>query len=146
RCYWVVIDPKRPRPHERTGFTLDLTTWVPEHRGEIIHALLTIVRGWIAAGRQTAPRKRSDDYATWDAAMEGLITWAGFECGQFGKPDEDHLESDDDKEWRGFLTEVARVMGIDKPFKIAALVGKIATSDVGLTPFSDGEPPPDAFD
>lgn len=33
RCYWIVIDPKMPRPHERGGFALDLRTWVPEHQG-----------------------------------------------------------------------------------------------------------------
>ncbi|MFI7705229.1 hypothetical protein [Nonomuraea sp. NPDC049480] len=145
RCYWVVIDPKMPRPHERSGFTLDLRTWVPEHRGEIIAALLTIVRGWLAAGRPTAPRKRSDDYATWDAAMAGMLSWAGF-AGEFGRKDEDHLESDDDKEWREFLTEVARVMGVNRPFKVVELVETIADSSLDLTPFADGEPPSDTFD
>ncbi|MEV4081662.1 hypothetical protein AB0J43_15440 [Nonomuraea fuscirosea] len=147
RCYWVTIDPRMPRPHEREGFALDLRTWVPENRGRVIHALLTIVRGWLAAGRPTAPRKRSDDYATWDAAMEGMLSWAGF-AGQFGRKDDAHLESSDDQEWREFLTEIARVMGIGKPFKIAALVETIAEPDAGLSLFTgdDDEFPAGKFD
>lgn len=134
RSYWITIDPKTPRPFERTGFKLDLPTWLPANRGKIIHALLTISRGWTRAGAPSAVRKRSDDYATWDAALEGLLSWAGFP-GQFGKPDAAHMEGAEDQEWELFITTARLVMG-EKPFKMADLVAKIGTGADG-DPFTD---------
>lgn len=79
--------------------------------------------------------------------MEGMLSWAGF-AGQFGRKDEDHLESDDDKEWREFLTEVVRVMGINRSFKVVELVETIADSGLDLSPFAgdDDEFPAGKFD
>ena len=133
RCYWITIDPQMPRPHERTGFALDLRTWPSANRGRIIAAMLTIIRGWVLAGMPKADMKRSDDFATWDAAMEGLLNWAGF-TGQFGKPDETRQESDDDQEWLVFLTAVHSVFGV-REFKIRDLVSRLKDSD-GDNPFS----------
>lgn len=133
RCYWITIDPRMPRPHERTGFALDLRTWPSANRGRIIAAMLTIIRGWVLAGMPRADLKRSDDFATWDAAMEGLLNWAGF-TGQFGKPDEAKQESDDDREWMIFLSSVHAVFG-EREFKIKDLVSRLKDSD-GDSPFA----------
>ncbi len=133
RCYWITIDPRMPRPHERTGFSLDLRTWPVANRGRIIAAMLTVVRGWVLAGMPKADLKRSDDFATWDAAMEGLLSWAGF-TGQFGRPDEAKQESDDDREWLVFLSSVHAVFGT-REFKIRDLVSRLKDSD-GDSPFT----------
>lgn len=126
RCYWITIDPKMPRPHERTGFTLDLRTWPKENRALIIRAILTIIRGWVLAGAPKADQKRSDDYATWDAAMEGLLNWAGF-SGQFGYQEIERQESDDDHEWAVFVTAVYRTFG-EAEFKIRDITGRLKDS------------------
>lgn len=128
RTYWITIDPKMPRPQDRTNFKLNLKTWVPENRGRIIAALLTVARGWVVAGKPQGKRKRGDDYAEWDAAMEGLLSWAGFP-GQFGRVDAKHSEAAEDQEWMLFVRNVADVMGISKPFRMADLVAKISTGD-----------------
>ncbi|MEV0618563.1 hypothetical protein AB0I81_34910 [Nonomuraea sp. NPDC050404] len=127
RVYWITIDPRVPRPQDRTRFSLDLKTWVPANRGRIIQALLIIVRAWVLAGSPKGPPKRGDDYARWDAAVEGLLSWAGF-SGQFGKPDNKHLDSTEDQEWAAFLAAAYEVMG-ETSFKMADLVGKIASED-----------------
>lgn len=126
RCYWITIDPKMPRPHERTGFALDLRTWPKANRGEIIRAVLTIIRGWVLAGMPSADQKRSDDYAVWDAAVEGLLTWAGFP-GQFGHRDDDRTESDDDREWGDFVEAVYRTFG-DRPFRVRDITTRLKDS------------------
>lgn len=126
RCYWITIDPKMPRPHERTGFSLDLRTWPKANRGEIIRAVLTIVRGWVLAGMPKADQKRSDDYATWDATMEGLLNWAGFP-GQFGYQDVERQESDDDHEWSVFVTACFRTFGTDE-FKVKDITARLKDS------------------
>lgn len=123
RCYWITIDPKMPRPHERTGFSLDLRTWPKDNRGEIIRAILTIIRGWVLAGKPSADQKRSDDYAVWDAAIEGLLNWAGF-SGQFGFRDVQKVESDDDREWGDFVEAVYRTFG-SEPFRVRDITGRL---------------------
>lgn len=123
RCYWIVIDPKMPRPHERTGFALDLRTWPQANRGEIIRAILTIIRGWVLAGMPKAEPKRSDDYAVWDAAIEGLLNWAGF-TGQFGFKDVQKIESDDDREWGDFVNSVYRTFGTE-PFRVRDITTRL---------------------
>lgn len=135
RCYWITIDPKMPRPHERTGFRINLREWVPENRTAILSALLTVVRGWVTAGAPRADLKRSDHYATWDAAIEGLLSWAGFP-GQFGYTEPARQDSDDDREWLVFLEEVHRVMGSTE-FKIRDLTSRIKEVDGDL--FADDE-------
>jgi bifunctional DNA primase/polymerase-like protein len=132
RCYWVTIDPKMPRPHERTGFRINLREWVPENRVNILAALLTVVRGWVMAGSPKAELKRSDHYATWDAAIEGMLSWAGFP-GQFGFVEEARQDSDDDREWLAFLNEVYRIMG-DQTFRVRDLTGRIKESDGDMFP------------
>lgn len=123
RCYWITIDPKMPRPHERTGFALDLRTWPKENRGEIIRAILTIIRGWVLAGMPKAGQKRSDDYAVWDASIEGLLNWAGF-SGQFGFRDVQKIESDDDREWGDFVEAVYRTFG-SETFRVRDITARL---------------------
>lgn len=130
RTYWITIDPRRPRPFERSGFKLDLRTWVPEHRSEVIWAMLTVIRAWVVAGMPKAEKKRSDDFANWDAGMAGMLKWAGFQAGTFGESDQRHMESNEDYEWELFLNEVFEVLG-SKSFKMTELVNHIADTISG---------------
>jgi len=123
RSYWVTIDPRSPRPHERTGFKLNLKTWVPENRGKILHAILTIARAWVLAGKPCAAGKRGDEYADWDAAMEGMLSWAKI-ADNFGVADKKHLDSNEDMEFALFLSAVYEVMG-GQSFKMNDLIAKI---------------------
>lgn len=123
RSYWVTIDPGAPRPHERTGFRLNLKTWVPANRGKILHAILTVARAWSLAGKPCAKAKRGDEYADWDAAMEGMLSWAGI-ADNFGVADKRHLDSDEDMEFALFLSAVYEVMG-SQSFKMNDLIAKI---------------------
>jgi hypothetical protein len=75
RTVRTVIDPGRPNPELRTGFAInDLERWVKERRGELLHALLVVVRAWVAAGRPTAPERASDGYARWVRTVEGILS------------------------------------------------------------------------
>ncbi|WP_344450834.1 bifunctional DNA primase/polymerase [Actinocorallia aurantiaca] len=126
RCYWVTINANTPRPYDRTGFKLNLTTWVPANRAAIVSALLTVIAGWVEAGRPEMTERRGDSFATWDAAMASLLSWAGI-SDKFGIVDERRSESEDDREWLLFLEEVRRVMG-DRRFTARDLVGTITDS------------------
>lgn len=132
RTLWCTVDPGCPSPQLRTGFRLKLETWVPEHRAEILHALLVLVSAWTAAGSPMVERS-SDSYARWSAVVRGILLNAGVP-GEF-----DHTESaqqtigTDDEGWGDLLVVIRRVMG-SGTFTTGALINRMkgtgfATSD-----------------
>lgn len=51
RSLRTVIDPGMPHPELRTGFEMeDLEVWARDRRGDLIAALLTLIRAWVVAG------------------------------------------------------------------------------------------------
>jgi hypothetical protein len=129
RTLLVTIDPMVPKPELRTGFALDLATWVPEHRGEILHALLVLVRAWVQAGKPSE-RRSSDSYARWSATVRGILRVAGVP-GEF-----DHAScapeqaSTDPDGWGDFLQAVRAVFG-DRPWTAKDVLGKVHSGHGG---------------
>jgi hypothetical protein len=60
---------------ERREFKLDLLTYIPEHRGEIVAAALTAMRGFVAAGRPI--NFKSSRFKAFDALVRGCLIWCG---------------------------------------------------------------------
>lgn len=130
RTLWVTIDPGCPDPHRRTGFKLHLPTYVAEHRGEILHALLVLVRAWVAAGSVPAKSESSDDYSRWTGIVRGILAHAGVP-GTFDHRDSAQQEvGADDEGWGEFLAAVHRVMG-DRAWLARELVEKIVATAPG---------------
>lgn len=123
RTLWVTIDPGCPDPHLRTGFRLNIPTWTAENRGEILHALLTLVAAWTSAGQPLVERS-SDSYARWSAVVRGILTHAGVP-GEF-----DHVESaqqkvgTDDEGWGDFLIAIRSAFG-NRTFTTGELVQRM---------------------
>jgi hypothetical protein len=114
RALMVTIDPGRPHPELRVGFReTDLESYVRARRADIVAAGLTLIRGWVLAGRP-ADEWRSD-YGLWTASLRGLLQWAGLP-GTFAHeataPVQDGSEND---EWGVFLLACRRVFG-NRPF------------------------------
>jgi hypothetical protein len=112
RSVTVTIDPGCPNPHLRDGFAIrDLESWVLERRGEILHAALTLIRGWVVAGRPIRGQRGSDSYARWIEAVDGILAFGGIP-GTF-----DHVSTvqqevgADDDEWRDLLAAAHRAFG-----------------------------------
>lgn len=85
RGLWVTIDPGMPQPWTRTGFHYtDLPGWIREHRGEVLAAMLTLARAWVAAG----------DAAAGDThRLNGLLVLHAQRCARHGganRPRGDH--------------------------------------------------------
>jgi hypothetical protein len=111
RACWVTIDPGCPDPHLRSNFKVNnLEQWARDHRGELVHALLVLIRNWVLHGKPTTPRG-SDSYARWIETVAGVLTTAGHP-GVF-----DHRDAarqtigTDDAEWREFLEAVHHEFG-----------------------------------
>lgn len=114
RTMWVGIDPAVPHPELRTGFAItDLPAWVRARRGDLLAALLTLVRAWVMAGRPSVAT-RSDDYARWSSVVAGILSVAGVP-GAFDHPDSARQEvSEDDEELATFLAAADQVFPGDR--------------------------------
>ena len=80
RCVWCRLDAREARPWTREGFRhADLVGWVREHRGELLAAVFTIARGWIAAGRPGPEdgTPRLGGFESWRHVVGGVLRVAG---------------------------------------------------------------------
>ena len=70
--------PHAERPWQRTSFRHpDLLGWGTQHRGELVAAILTIVRGWLAAGRPAFSGKPLGSFEEWSQVVGGITEYAG---------------------------------------------------------------------
>jgi hypothetical protein len=102
RCVRIRIDPRMERPWWRTGFKHDpIIGWAKEHRSELLCAVLTLVRGWIAAGRPLHG-KRMGSFEHWSAVIGGILEVAEIP-GFLGHLEELYEFADaQGNEWRQF--------------------------------------------
>jgi hypothetical protein len=107
RIRWVNIDPNTPNPEARTGFAIpDLPAWVRENRGELLTALLTLLRAWVEDGKPLGPEVGSDSFSYWTRAMQGVLGVAGW-TGTVGHVETVQQDSNDEEaEWGAFLAAV----------------------------------------
>ncbi len=113
RVLWTSIDPKSPRPEERTDFAIpNLKGWVSARRGQLLSALLTLIRAWVASGSPIEEAVGEDDYSRWIEACRAILLEAGVEGVVGHRETVRQVESEDDEQWGTFL---------------AALYGKFGT-------------------
>jgi putative DNA primase/helicase len=75
----VRIDTQTETPWERSGFRHpDLRAWVRDHRGELLWAVLTLVRHWAACGRPRGDQSIGS-YESWSDVVGGILKAAGIE-------------------------------------------------------------------
>lgn len=102
RCYWIRMDAHSHRPWTRGGFKHELETWIPEHRGEIIAALLTLVRAWYDAGKPAAQLPRMGSFQGWVNTIGGVLAHCWVE-GFLGNAQTLQEQDDDAVQWAAFL-------------------------------------------
>jgi putative DNA primase/helicase len=74
RTVWIRIDAKTPDPHRRAEFHHDpLLGWILANRGELLWALLVLVRHWIAEGRPLFRARRLGSYEIWSGVIGGIL-------------------------------------------------------------------------
>jgi hypothetical protein len=118
RTLWVTINANMERPEERTSFTIpNLESWVRAHRGELLWALLTLIRAWVVADRPTPPQATTDSFGQWVAVLRGILSNAelGDTVGEVGHAESALGRADpEDEEWAVFLRAAYRVFGSDR--------------------------------
>lgn len=103
------LDAKVERPEER-AFDIDLKKWVPEHRGELVAAGLTILRAFVVAGRPGLDTfKTFGRFEDWSNLVRGALIWLGE--GDPCKTRESIIASDSDRDALGRLLDALQSSG-----------------------------------
>ncbi|MDP3750087.1 MAG: hypothetical protein Q8Q88_23935 [Phenylobacterium sp.] len=77
RVVWINLDADQEDVRKRT-YKHHLKTWVPDHRGELIAALLTMIQYWIQVGRPAfAGAERLPSFEAWVSAVGGVLEVCG---------------------------------------------------------------------
>lgn len=104
RSVRVRIEPAQERPWERQGFKhWPLKPWVAQHRGEIVHALLTLVQGWVAQGRPAGSRTLGS-FEAWAAVIGGILEAAAIPGLLENSADLYEAADLEGQEWQEFVT------------------------------------------
>jgi 5S rRNA maturation endonuclease (ribonuclease M5) len=129
RCYWVRMDAKMSQPWTRPPerFTHpDLLTWATDHRGELLAALLTLVRAWHVAGRPRVKVPILGGFTSWADTLGSLLAYLqvpGFLANLaafYAQADEEGPQCE------AFLTAWALVFDA-APVTVATLVQQLGT-------------------
>ena len=122
RCSLVRMDAKVDRPWDRGGFVHpDLVAWVRSQRSDLLWALLTLARGWCAAGRPACAAPTLGGFEEWRATVGGIVQFGGW-SGFLGNLDALHSQTATDAaEWEEFLDRLDKQFGSEE-FKAAALL------------------------
>jgi hypothetical protein len=135
RSYWIRMDAHTDKPWTRTNFRHNLDEWIPEHRGEIIAALLTLARAWFAAGRPLANVPRMGSFQAWADTVGGILAHAWLDTCPFLTNLSDLYEQADEDaiQWAAFL-RAWKDLYRDEPVLVSTLV-----KDIKAGEFSEGD-------
>jgi hypothetical protein len=124
RCYWIRLDARSSRPWQGRKFKHPkLKLWVRKHRGELLAALLTLTRGWYAAGKPAASTPVLGSFETWCSTVGGILEHAG--VAEFlGNLDRLYEQADPgEAQWTAFLARLHKVYS--SSFTIARLIERL---------------------
>jgi hypothetical protein len=132
RCVWCRLDAKMARPWMRKDFRHpDLLAWTREHRCEILCAIFTLARGWIAAGRpgpaDGTPRLGS--FERWCETIGGILRVAGMPKFLGNVEQLYDMADDDTPAWAGFLAAWHRIYG-EEAITVSQLVANASKPEL----------------
>ncbi|MCW5891376.1 MAG: hypothetical protein KIT14_12610 [bacterium] len=128
RSYWVRLDAQLARPWQRHGFRhADLLGHVRRHRGQLLAAVLTMARGWWAAGCPVAGTPTLGGFDDWVRIVGGVLAHAGIE-GFLGNLDELYEHVDEEEvAWEALLAAWADIYG-DRALTVAEVLRDLRTN------------------
>ncbi len=103
RSIRIRLDAKMDRPGRRRGFKhYPLRQWVLDNRPALVRAVLTIIRGWIAAGMPSTDQVLGS-FESWSKIVGGILQWLGVP-GFLSNAEELYETADTEgSEWREFV-------------------------------------------
>lgn len=105
RTIRIRLDPQVERPEDRKDFRhTDLESWARENRGQLVNAILTMVQGWIAAGKPLSSDTLGS-FGNWARVHGGILEFLGVQ-GFLANRSEDRLITvSDDAAWSTFVSD-----------------------------------------
>ncbi len=106
RVYQVRLNARMARPWERTGFRHpNLLEYVRAHRAELLAALLTMARGWFAAGCPKPEREPPilGGFEAWVRTVGGILAHAGIDGFLLNQPELYSRHDSEVEQWEAFL-------------------------------------------
>jgi hypothetical protein len=114
RALWVRLDPNCPNPDQRDDFTVgDLRQWLDENASTVVAALVTMVRGWLAAGGKTVTT-RMGDYSRWASTLAGILNYLSVPGWLANRDTATATMDDEAQEWAAFLTAWYETPGLSE--------------------------------
>jgi hypothetical protein len=78
RTVCIRLETAEEKPEERTDFVHpDLLAWVRRERGRMLAAALTVLSGYVRAGRPDQHLAAWGSYEAWSELVRGALVWAG---------------------------------------------------------------------
>jgi hypothetical protein len=104
RSVWCRLDARVARPWEREGWRHPaLLAWVAEHRAELIAAVLTLVRAWIARGCPEGRVRPLGSFEGWTRTLAGILEVAGIGGFLSNLPELYEQADEGGTQWAAFL-------------------------------------------
>lgn len=121
RTIMVMIDPNMANPERREFAIKDLPAWVARNRNRLLHALMVMIRHWVASGSRPAVRAQSDSFATWEACVAGILEVAGVP-GAFDQESGVRAAQGGDDDGLAALLEHIHEGHMDRPWTVRELL------------------------
>ena len=103
RIVRIRLDAAVEIPWERKGFRHDpLDAWVKEHRGDLLWALLTLAKAWVAAGRPKS-QVQMGRFQSWADTIGGILKVAGIPGFLENREEVYTVGEADQGAWRAFV-------------------------------------------
>jgi hypothetical protein len=104
RSYSIRLDANEERPWTRTGFKIkDLKSYVPEHRGNLLAAALTIIRGWYTNGKPIVDVPALGSFEQWASTIGSVLAFAGIRGFLENLERTQVIQDDDTGQWKAFF-------------------------------------------
>jgi hypothetical protein len=130
RTVLIQIDPNMASPETREFAIADLKGWVREHRNQLLHALLVMIRHWVGQGRPLEARRQSDSYARWQSTVGGILAACGV-VGAFDAGSGQKAATGGDDEGLSDVLERIWAMKAGAPWVTAEVLSDTVSGDIG---------------
>lgn len=137
RTVRIRVDAGVERPEDRSGFRhADLAAWAAGHRGELIAACCTMIRGWVAQGApENFPAKPLGSFERWHGVMSGLLEFLEVP-GLLANKEEFLSTSDDESTAWGALVQLMAnsldLQGNPRKFSSAELAEMVTDAGISI--------------
>jgi hypothetical protein len=128
RCYLIRIDARTSKPWERAGWRHpELRQWVADHRGELIGALLMLVRYWYSRGRPDYLVPRLGGFESWCGTVGNVLFHAGYTDFLANQKDLYDNNDSDGGQWEAFFEAWDSVFR-DHPITVSEVIRELTTN------------------